>query len=143
MPQPSISSTDYEQSAWLAFQGVAPVEGDPSSPELFALTSACLHTILDALIEQADEYLSTTTREVTDEVDHFLGWHEDRELADSLSYQHLRALVERTRQALLEHGAAGRPDYPVFEHLFGLIAQLASHEAILDSLTVQPAPDAE
>lgn len=134
MPQPSISSADYEQSAWLAFQGVAPVEGDPSSPELFTLVHVCLQTILAALLEQSEDYFATTTRDVDDEVDHFLGWHEDRELADNLTYQHLNALAERTHHALLEYGGASCRDYAVFEHLFGLIAQLAANEAILDRL---------
>jgi len=143
MPRPSIADTNYEQSLWLKFQGVAPVEGDPSTPESFALASACLHAVFSALLEQSDYYFATTTREAADEIDHFLGWHEDRELALALTYQHLRALAERTHQALLEHGGAGRPDYAIFEHLFGLIAQLAANEAILDSLTAEPDPDAE
>lgn len=130
MSKPSINSTNYEQSAWLTFQGVAPVEGDPPSPELFALASACLHTVLAALLEQADDYFATTTREVDDEIDHFLGWHDDQELADALTYQHLQALAERTRRALLDHGGAP-PDYATFEHLFGLIAQLAANETLL------------
>ena len=133
MPKPSISSADYEQSTWLTFQGVAPVEGDPPSPELFALASACLHTILAALLEQADDYFATTTREVDDEVNHFLGWHDDQELANALTYQHLRALSERIRSALIEHDGDTRPDYAIFEHLFGLIVQLAVNEAVLDS----------
>lgn len=132
MPKPSISNTDYEQSAWLTFRGVAQVEGDPPSPELFALASTCLHTVLAALLEQADDYFATTTREVDDEVDHFRGWHDDQELADALTYQHLQALAERTGQALLEHGGDARSDYATFEHLFGLIAQLAANEALLD-----------
>ena len=143
MSRPSIASTDHDHSAWLTFRGVTPVEGDPPNPELFALASACLHATLSALLEQSDDYFATTTREAADEVDHFLGWHENRELAGALTYQYLNALAERTRQALLEHGGAGRPDYPVFEHLFGLIAQLAAHEAILDSLSAQSDPDAE
>ena len=133
MPKPSISSTGYEQSAWLTFQGIASVEGDPSSPEQFTLASACLHTILAALLEQADDYFATTTREVDDEVDHFRGWHDDQELADTLTYQHLRALTERTHHALLEHGGDARSDYSIFKHLSGVIAQLAANEAILDS----------
>jgi len=139
----SDSNINFECTAWLTFQGVSPVEGDPQNPELFALASACLHAVLSALLEHSDYYFATTIREVADEVDHFLGWHEDRELAQSLTYQHLSALAERTRLALLEYGGAGRPDYPIFEHLFGLIAQLAANEAILDSLTAQPDPDAE
>jgi hypothetical protein len=133
MPKPSISSTNYEQSAWLTFQGVSPVEGDPPSPELFALSSTCLHTVLAALLEQAEDYFATTTREVDDEVDHFRGWHDDQELADAFTYQHLQVLAERTRRALLEQGDDSRPDYATFEHLFGLIAQLAANEALLDS----------
>ena len=143
MPRPSITDTNDEQSLWLKFQGAAPGEGDPSTPESFALASACLHAVLSALLEQSDDYFAATTEEVTDEVDHFLGWHEDRELAAALTYQHLRSLAERTRQALLEYGGTGRPDHPIFEHLFGLIAQLAANELILDSFTVQPDPDAE
>ena len=143
MPRPSINNTNYDQSAWLKFQGMALVEGDPSTPESFALASACLNAVFSALLEQSDFYFATTTREVTDEVDHFLGWHEDRELAETLTYQHLRALAQRTRQALLEHGGTNRQDYAIFEHFFGLIAQLAANEAILDSLTAQPDPDAE
>jgi len=137
------ASTNYERSAWLRFQGGTPVDGDPSTPELFALANACLHTILAALLEQSDDYFATTAREVADEVEHFLGWHEDRELADTLTYQHLNALGERTRQALLEHGGVDRSDYSVFEHLFGIIAQLAADAAILDRLTARPDPDAE
>lgn len=143
MPRPSIASTSYERSSWLRFQGVVPVDGDPSTPELFALASACLHTILAALLEQTDDYFATTAREVADEVEHFLSWHEDRELADTLTYQHLSALAERTRQALLEYEGADRSDYSIFDHLFGLIAQLAADEVILDRLTAQPNPDSQ
>lgn len=136
---PPETRPDYLDSRWLDFEGIKPVEGDPSTQAQFTATHTCLATITSYVADTVDPWFTATAQDVQDVHSQFIEWSQrynrtSREtgegmLTTDISLPNLLALSTRRLYALEEFGGEGREEYPLFLHVHNLIrTAVETHE---------------